>query len=293
MSSENIQPIDYTIVDDRIHTITCELNIVHHCNLSCRSCGHLSPIAERRLMTPETVFKELTVLSKHYQAEHVRLLGGEPLLHPLLPQIIQAVLDSGVTQRVRVVTNGLLLWRMSDEFWQRTHEVHVSVYPDREMSVEQRNLCETKAAQFGVVLEFLYFDRFRESYAELGTEDDSLIQRVYNTCQIAHRWRCHNIQDGYFFKCPQAHMLPRNLREAGLSATADGVLIEDTPDLKRRLLDYLEDDKPLECCRYCLGNVGKMFPHEELKRSLWREPQRLHTEDILDWDHLSLRSHLE
>lgn len=288
MSSERPPYIPYPIMEGRIHAYTCEINIAHHCNLTCRSCGHLSPVAKRHNTTPESVYADLRVLSKHYVAEHVRLLGGEPLLHPALLEVMRAVLSSGVTQKVRVVTNGLLLWRMPNEFWHLAGEVHVSVYPGRELTGEQRRVCERRAAEFGVVLEFLYFDRFRESYTELGTQNLSLVKRIYRSCQIAHRWQCHNVEAGYFFKCPQAHMLPSYLSGAGLRAGTDGILIEDVPELKRRLLDYLEAAEPLASCRHCLGSVGKLFPHEEVRRAEWREPQNLRTEDLLDREHLTL-----
>lgn len=278
-------PPPYAVVDGRIQTNTCELNISHQCNLSCRSCGHLAPVAARHHSRPAALHDVLSVLARHYRAEHVRLLGGEPLLHPELLDVIDAVLRSGVTGRIRVVTNGLLLARMPDAFWRRVSEVHVSVYPGHEMPAAEREHCARQAAAAGCALEFLYFDRFRESYAEQATDDPALVRRVYDTCQVAHRWRCHNVEGAVFYRCPQAHRLPPNLPGSGLDARRDGVPIEDVPDLKDRLLAYLGRPEPLDACRFCLGSVGRLFPHAQ-QRVAWRDPQRTRVEALVDWEFL-------
>ncbi|MGH9347041.1 MAG: radical SAM protein [Vicinamibacterales bacterium] len=283
MSQSIAAPPPYAIVDGRLQTSTCELNISHQCNLSCRSCGHLAPVASRHHSRPEDLYDVLRVLGRHYRAEHVRLLGGEPLLHPALLDVIDAVLRSGVTARIRVVTNGVLLHRMPAEFWRRVAEVHVSVYPGQALPDDERRRCAAQAETAGCALEFLYFDRFRESYSEQGTGDGALVQRVYDTCQVAHRWRCHNVEGATFYKCPQAHRLPATLPVSGLVADRDGVRIEDVPDLTDRLLAYLQRPDPLDACRFCLGSVGRLFPHEQ-RRVAWREPQHTPLETLVDWE---------
>jgi hypothetical protein len=245
----------------------------------------MAPVAARHHSQPEALYEVLRVLAKHYRAEHVRLLGGEPLLHPALLDVIDAVVLSGVTDRIRVVTNGVLLSRMPAAFWSRAAEVYVSVYPGHDMSPLEREHCLEQARAAGCTLEFLYFDRFRESYAELGTKNAALVQRVYDTCQVAHRWRCHNVEGPMFFKCPQAHRLPPNLPGSGLDVRRDGVPIEDVADLKHRLLAYLERPDPLDACRFCLGSVGRLFPHEQ-RRVAWRDPQRSPVEALIDWEFL-------
>ena len=278
----------YKVGDGIIYSNACELNVVHHCNLSCRGCSHLSPVIEKHYMSPDKALEDLSTLAKYYRSEHVRLLGGEPLLHPDLLGVIDAVQRSGISSRVRVVTNGVLLWKMEDDFWKKVDEVHVSVYPGKEMTAEQLQWCQHKAQLYNVDLKLLYFDRFRESYSELGTNDESLVQRIYNTCQIAHQWHCHNVQDGYFYKCPQSLFLPRVLGNALGRPAADGIKIVDSPTFGKDLLAYLESSKPLASCHYCLGSVGKLFPHNQVSRKRWREWQRHSTEELVDWEYLAV-----
>jgi hypothetical protein len=54
----------------------CEINVAHHCNLSCRGCTHLSPVLSKEFIDPETLRTDLRTLGKYYHAGMIRLLGG-------------------------------------------------------------------------------------------------------------------------------------------------------------------------------------------------------------------------
>ena len=51
--------------------------------------------------------------------------------------------------------------------------------------------------------------------------------------------------DGWFYRCPQSHFIPRVLDEEVGSQNADGILIEDTPAFRQRLLAYLQSAEVL------------------------------------------------
>src|SRR4051812_29275394 len=123
--------------DGMIHSEAIEINAVRGCNLSCRACSHLSPVLPpRAVVSAESVRRDLTLLARCYHCDHVRILGGEPLLHPDLLGVVRAVRASGITDRVRVVTNGVLLPRQSVDLWDAVDEIHVSVYPGHEPAAE-------------------------------------------------------------------------------------------------------------------------------------------------------------
>lgn len=267
--------------DGLIHSETIEVTAVRGCNLSCRACSHTSPVLPpRSAVDPESVRRDLTILARSYRSDHVRILGGEPLLHPDLLGVVTAIRQSGITDRVRIVTNGVLLPRQGPEFWAAFDEVHVSVYPGYEPAADDVAHWRKRAAEHDVEMLIRHYDHFRESYSEIGTEDTDLVNRIYRTCLIAHVWRCHNVIDGVFYKCPQSHFIAPG-------STPDGVAISEDSGFPARLLAYLNDEAPLRSCRHCLGAVGNLFPHEQIGRSRWRLPQRRPTEELLDHDFLA------
>lgn len=258
----------------------CELNVAHHCNLACRSCSHLSPVFKKHLADPAVVARDFATLAKHYRPQFVKLLGGEPLLHPVLTEVIDAVRASDICDWIQVCTNGLWLPRMTGEFWRRVDEVLVSVYPGAELDEDELAEVEHAAEAHGVELGVYHYDYFRESYSAAGTDDAGLVQRLYASCQVAHVWRCHTVEDGFFFKCPQSVFIPRTLATG--SPPDNGVAIDDGPDFGRRLLEYLDSRDPLPACRNCLANAGRLFPHEQANRRTWHEAQQAPTEELLD-----------
>jgi len=258
-----------------------ELNIAHHCNLNCRRCSHLSPTASKYFMQPERVLKDLTILGKFCQSRQIRLLGGEPLLHPELMQIIEGITESGISEYVTVCTNGMLLENMSDLFWRKVDQIKISLYPGYRIAPHRIKRYCLRAEKFGVKLILRYINRFRESYSELGTTDKKLIQRIFSTCQITHSWGCYTVHEGYFYRCSLSLLLPLYLPELQLkNLPKDGLKLEDKPDFAHRLQHFLQSDVPLAACQYCLGSVGKRFFPE--RSAAGPSENRFTSEELLD-----------
>jgi organic radical activating enzyme len=272
----------YRIEQGKIQNTFCEVQVSEHCNLACRSCSHLSPIMPRRFVEPDTVLRDFATLASCYHVEMVKLLGGEPLLHPALLEVAAAVRTTGISDRVCVVTNGVLLPRMREEFWGAIDEIWISHYPGFQLTSDQQQTLRQLAKEHKVRLRWESCPTFRESYAALGTTDEALVKRIFSTCQVAHNWRCHTVVDGYFFKCPQSYYLPKRLSAPGADSWADGIKISSQPSFRQQLLAYLESSEPLLSCQRCLGTVGRRFRHEQIARRAWTEPQEHTTEELLD-----------
>lgn len=281
--------LDYPIINNKIHTTEgCELNVVYHCNLSCRACSHLSPTFKKEFVDPDKVFNDFHTLAKFYHPEYVKLLGGEPLLHPKLIDVIKAIRQSKISEHIQVCTNGKLLLKMSDIFWQEIDEINISVYPGQELTKKKISEIKNKAKKYHVEVKLFYFDNFRESYSELGTTNTELIRRIYSTCKIAHIWRCHTVVDGYFYKCPLSLLIPKVISPKTFRIDyQDGIKITDSPEFTQELLAYLQSSEPLSSCSHCLGSAGKLRQHEQIERNKWRLQQKYSTEEMIDWNYLT------
>jgi organic radical activating enzyme len=277
----------YPIVGGRILAAKCEINVVEHCNLACRSCSHLSPVLPRRIVDPDVVYRDLTILSHSYHADWVRLLGGEPLMHPDLLSVIEAVVRSNVADAICVVTNGLLLPRMPPAFWQVVDRVDLSMYPGRELDSDKLRQCQERADSYAVELNVEPYTEFRQSYSEAGTDDRTLVRAIYDACRIVHDWRCHTVSDGRFYKCPQSYFLPKLLGSCNGNGAVDSIAIEDTDSFRQDLLSFLESTEPLATCGYCLGTSGRRFAHAQVKRSEFRSFQQRPAEELVDVRRLS------
>jgi organic radical activating enzyme len=274
-------PDRYRVVDGKIRNSSCEINVAEHCNLSCKGCSHLSPVLPKHFVSPAEVLTDLSILARHYRVDAVRLLGGEPLLHPDLPGIAAAVRASGVTERICVVTNGVLLPRTDESFWRAVDEVEVSLYPGRNPSAEQWSLFEGLARAHHVELTMNRVHHFRQSYTEVANTDRALTERVFRSCKIVHDWRCHTVANGMFFRCPQSYFLPRVLSEHFDESAVDALRIEDTDDFGGRLLHFLIGADPLASCSQCLGTSGHQVSHVQVRTVEFRAAQKISAQEMI------------
>ena len=271
----------YVVRNGKIESLALEINVVEHCNLACRSCSHLSPVVRPALVDNEQLERDLHILAKHYHVGQVRLLGGEPLLHRDLRSVIDIVRASGVTDRISITTNGVLLDRAPDTVWEAVDDIWISEYPGFEFDEDTRSAFVSKARTFGVRLRLRSYDSFRESYSELGTDDDPLVQKIFDRCIVVHVGRCHAVAGGYFFKCAPSYFISKVLHPDE-SVPPDGLEIADGDDFGSRLLAFLTSRTPLPACRNCLGTSGREIPHQQVRRSEFRAVQRRPTEEMID-----------
>ncbi|GHE70211.1 hypothetical protein GCM10018785_43390 [Streptomyces longispororuber] len=257
-----------------------EVNASLQCNMRCRSCAHLSPLFRRENADPAEVHDTLSVLSRNYHAAYAKIMGGEPLLHPDIVGLIEAVRATGVSDTILVATNGTLLHRMPDRFWQAVDSLEISVYPSRMLAPEDVERYRALARDHGVSLLVNYYTRFRAVYSETGTDSPGLVRDVFDTCKLAHFWNSHTVYEGWLYRCPQSVFMPRQLRTGGWDTRVDGIEIDDGPEFLDRLHRFLTRDRPLKACRNCLGSVGRLHPHEERPRTGWQVTEPL--EDLVD-----------
>lgn len=259
--------------------------MVHHCNLSCRGCSHLSPLLPEHFESPDGLFHDLSYLAGYCRPGCISLLGGEPLLHPHLLRIIDAVRESRITGWIRVVTNGLLLDQMPERFWESVDEVHVSLYPWNAIKKEELAMIKTRARKGSTVLGFRYQNHFREIFCEQPNMDAALVRRIYRTCHMSHDDCCHTLEGGRYYKCPPAALIPLVRKDDPKTAgAADGIDIRSSQNPVEDLAAYFSSQKPLAACRYCLGSAGKQFiPALESRK----HPSRpVSWEDLIDWQRL-------
>lgn len=120
------------------------------------------------LRHPSSVVADLTHLAKFLRVDHVRILGGEPLLHPNLLSLISVIRDSGIAPKIRVVTNGVLLDRVPSAFWEEVDEVHISAYPKTTPILKTKlDVLRLRAKTFGAELTIKCYDSFRVSFRRL------------------------------------------------------------------------------------------------------------------------------
>lgn len=85
------------------------LSLTDQCNLACRYCKPVGLPYRSRMIEPRFAFEVVRWLSQEHGIRHVRLTGGEPLLHPSLIHIIQRLSKLDTLHETTLTTNAQAL----------------------------------------------------------------------------------------------------------------------------------------------------------------------------------------
>jgi hypothetical protein len=217
-----------------------------------------------------------------------RVSGGETLIHPALPDILRVARDSGIADQVTLLTNGLLLDRMPEALWRGVDRIQISLYPASEGRVDLKS-AQQRAREANTEL-WVHRPLFREPAADLPAKDGALVRKIFATCLF--RRACRTVRDGRLYPCPQSAWAHERYPQAGAADpvnAADGLLLEDRPDMAERIRAHLARQEPLGSCARCLGIVGRCIGHSQLPIEQARRAEPRCVEDLLDEEELATR----
>ncbi len=127
----NIEDFPYILPNGykewRYDETNLDIHLVDHCNLNCMYCSHLAPFANKYFLDIKQFEKDLSAIPVFVRNKfkYIYLLGGEPLLHPRAIDIIKIARKYFPNKDIRFLTNGLLLSKMSKEFFQTLIDYHI------------------------------------------------------------------------------------------------------------------------------------------------------------------------
>jgi hypothetical protein len=257
--------------DGRVAVESVELHVVEHCNLRCAQCCNVSPYLDERAMSVAEVRATCERLREVVRPEVLKIMGGEPLLHPDVGGVLRAVRESGVAPRIRLFTNGLLLRSLDDAAFSALDELTVSSYASAPLRAELVAETEERARRHDVVLNLKPVDTFSTVLSRTA-RGEAEAQAAYDACWLRHR--CLVVRGGVFYKCTRAAYhaayharVDLDARDVDAEATqrAQGLPL-DAPDFAARLAEYLGSPDKIASCTHCFGSSGPLAPHVQLRK---------------------------
>ena len=259
-----------------LNKIQFEINLVEHCNLNCRSCSNFSCIAEPEFVDIEEFKRDLTRMGEifNHDCERIYLIGGEPLLHPEVITLMKIAREQFTTGKIYIFTNGILLTKMSDDFWQACRDnnmiIYVSAYP---IKLDYDKIIDT-AKRFGVTFQWAWnssknhHDLF--SIVPINLAGDSDINLQFGMCHRA--LHCITLKKGKLFTCsfaPHVHHFNKKFGKNIEITDADYINIYDNVTADEILTRL---SKPIPACRYCIKDKPEkiiQWGHSEGKIEEW------------------------
>ncbi|MDR0580516.1 MAG: radical SAM protein [Holosporaceae bacterium] len=230
-----------------------EVQLADHCNLNCVGCSHFSPVADRHFLSVDEYEKDCNAfaqLAKKYVRE-IHLMGGEPLLHKGISEIIKISRSNFSDCAIVIVTNGILLDNMGENFWDvcKSNNVVIKITP-YPININVKEICRL-SMKHGVCIESHTDDSVYKMKFRKDVYDPDGLQKNWHSFKKCSKKICHHLYNGKFYMCPA----PAYIKYINKFFEKDfKVTMEDYIDIysvkdARTILDYIK--KPIPFCRYC------------------------------------------
>ena len=249
-----------------------EIHLADHCNLNCVGCTHFSPLADAKFLDVENYKKDAAQFAKlaGKYVNEVHLLGGEPLLHKEINEIMAITRENFPKSAVIILTNGILLATMPEEFWLACKNtdtaISISPYP---INIDVKKICG-QATKYGVIVknnQETYKTTFAKDVHDLkGTQN---IKKSFEKCVCKH---CNLLYEGKFYICHQPAYIKYFNKAFGTDLQVKNSDYIDIYKINsaKPILKYLRN--PIPFCRYC-----DVKSNED--GIIWRQSKK----DISEW----------
>jgi len=246
-------------------------SILTHCNLKCKGCSHFAPINEEHFVSPDVISRDLLQFSKLTDNDNLSifLVGGEPLLHPDLINIMVDTRKHHPENPIVIVTNGLLLPSQTPTFWNACHEHKVKIETTRYPINVDYDKIENTAKTYGVSFSFVYSSTavktMRKNPMDINGKQNPTSS--FLNCVLSNN--CFVLREGVIYPCAVTANSPYFNKKFNTNMRIDKKDYLDiySIDSYDKLASFLS--KPVPFCRYCdISKTTEGHPWELSKRDI-------------------------
>ena len=226
-----------------------EVHIVDNCNLNCKGCSLFSNISkEKNFIDARMLGIRLRRLNKLFTIKTISLLGGEPLLHPDIINILKIARRNLPFSQIQVLTNGTLLNKMSQEFFETCYEKNIKISITTYSVLNNTEELKKIFSSFKIKYEFS--PMIFTFSANLNPYGNSNQEETFKNCRYNY---CKILREDNIYLCSRRAYLDK-YNEYFNKNIPMGKGINIFNNSAKQIFNYLKT--PEETCKYCT-NVKK------------------------------------
>lgn len=228
-----------------------DIEVTDCCNLKCKACGSFAPLAKKTFVDKNEIKRDLERLSELSSGvcHHINIMGGEPLLHPEIVDIISITRECFPIGSIFLVTNGILLMKQDELFWSVCRDKDIVIAPTHYPINIDYNKIRNKVVEekcryqcFGTPAKYWLFT---------GISEKTNANEAKRFLECPNANNCSVLKEGKIYMCPKPAKI--NLVNDAFG-TNFKVTEKDFVDIYKvksidEILDFLS--KPIPFCRYC------------------------------------------
>jgi len=256
----------------RVPVVNLEMNVVYGCNLQCEYCTHLG-----RFMKGFVPLDELLLWYQSWNPKirphTVRIMGGEPLLHPHLESVLYETRNHWQDSCVELITNGLLFPKMKSSIFTALKEIGASVKVSKHYNDPSFNVMFNAGIdilqQHGIEphitkshWSWMKCYRLDEQGHAVPYQNDP--EKAWKICYVKNR--CTTLIDNCLYRCPQLACFAYAVRKGFVSDDWKVVLNYKplTPACTQKELETFMQGDACEQCSICPEEFQHADRYEKL-----------------------------
>lgn len=265
VSPQRMETMEYAIVDGKVQTRALEYHVADHCNLHCDHCCSFSPILKKWFADPVEFESDLRAVRRVVAPQFLKIVGGEPLLHPELERLLVIAKSLAVGPHIQLTTNAFLIERLTPRGWDSLDMVAVSLYPEPALPKSLIRFIAREGRKRNIEVNWKVQDRFT-CLDRTEMSDHAEAARTFQECWIRHR--CNSIKHGRFYCCTRPQYIQKFAANPELFRE-DGIPVNDSDAraLAVRIQQHLEQTEPLHSCFLCQGGCAPLDTNRQLTAS--------------------------
>lgn len=247
------------------------VNLVDHCNLNCKYCDHFSPLAEERYTDIKDLERDFKRIKSLVNVRYIALMGGEPLLHPNLPQIFNMCRRVLPKTAFRLFTNGILLTKQDEKFWKSCNKNKISIHISRYPIKLDLNSIFKLSKKYKVPVFFYGGDLYKTKTMfkiSLDLEGSQNQEETHRNCW-QNKGGCSYFGNGKFFQCTtpgHVHHFSKFFNVDLYPSEEDYVDIYKVKS-GQEIVDFYKKSIPF--CKHCdLKSLKENLPFEISKKEI-------------------------
>lgn len=232
------------------HNFGLEYHLVDSCNLRCAGCSHYSSLINKLIYpTIEETINDLSILKNKIadNLKWLRLLGGEPLLRPNISECLKEIRNLFPNTEISIVTNGLLLGKMSQEFYDICRESKIRIRITDYKIIDLLPLIN-KLKEIGIRVDYYRIaNKWHYQHIRLTEEKiDCLKKCIYKNI-------CNNYRNGKIYLCPHIAYIEYFNKYFNKDIKLDETDYISLDEIKSfdELIEKLKNARPNFCYQYC------------------------------------------
>ena len=252
---------NYVIELDKYNNIIPQLetHIIDSCNLNCKGCTHFSNLFDKNSIVPlDTFINDLKLVNSNAFVLRFFVMGGEPLCNDNVIKYIEEARKLLPKTDIRLLTNGLLIPKMQEDFFVTLKNNNISV------TISQYRPTSKIKADIEKIL-----NKYGIHYIMSEEVDGFIKNLMYSknnnpkySLEHCYAQGCINIRNGKLYQCPLETFLYKFQEYYKIDYKINtGISLDKVCDIKN-ILDCLYNT-PQEICSYCGEYKHEFFCWEQ------------------------------